>query len=231
MKSFLVLTFIAATALAQTPAPLPETVTVSGTGHVTLQADRYTFVVGVQTQAAVVEDAVNQNNARISAVVAALKKAGAADADIRTSGFSIYPQQDYQQGHPPRILGYQVTNDITVTRKQASDAGRLLQAAINAGVNTASNLSFDVSDPRRGRDEGLRLAFDDARAKAAVLATAAGRTLSRAIVINEEGVQTPPPPRPRPQGPMVMKAEVSEVPVESGVQEMTFSVTVTFELK
>lgn len=230
MKSLLfTIPLIAAAALAQTPPP--ETVTVVGTGRVSLQPDRYTFTAGVQTQAATVEDAVNENNTRVSAVVAALKKAGAADADIHTSGFSIYPQQDYQQGHPPRILGYQVTNNITVTRKQAGDAGKLLQAAISAGVNTASGLSFDVSDPRRGRDEVLKAAFDDARSKAAVLATAAGRTLGRALTINELGTQAPPPRPPMLRTAMAVNAAVSEVPVESGAQEVTSSVTVVFELR
>ena len=234
MKSFLlVLPLIATAAFAQQPAPPPppETITVGGTGRVTLQPDRYTFTVGVQTQEATVDDAVRENNARISAVVAALKKAGAADADIRTSGFSIYPQQDFQQGHPPRILGYQVTNNVTVTRKQATDAGRLLQAAIGAGVNTASSLTFDVSDPRRGRDEGLRAAFDDARAKAAILATAAGRTLGRAMTINEGGMQTAPPPRPMMRGVVAAQVVGGEVPVESGTQEVVFYVTVVFELR
>ena len=234
MKTFLmIIPLVAAAALAQTPPPLPspETISVSGTGHVTLQPDRYSFVVGVQTQAATVEDAVSENNTRVAAVVAALKKAGAADADIHTSGFSIYPQQDYQQGRAPRVVGYQVTNNVTVTRKQASDAGRLLSAAINAGVNTASSLSFDVSDPRRGRDEGLRLAFDDARAKATILAAAAGRTLGRAINISEGVMQSAPPPRPMMRMAMAAKAEVSEVPVESGTQEQTFTVSVVFELR
>jgi uncharacterized protein YggE len=230
MKSFLVLIpLLAATALAQTPAP--ETVTVTGTGRVSLQPDRYTFTAGVQTQAASVEDAVNENNTRVSAVVAALKKAGAADADIRTSGFSIYPQQDYQQGHPPRVVGYQVTNNITVTRKQIGDAGKLLQAAISAGVNTASGLTFDVSDPRRGRDEVLKAAVEDARAKAAVLAAAAGRTLGRAITINEMGSQAPPPPRPQMLRNAAVAEAVSVVPVESGAYEVTSSVMVVFELK
>ena len=226
MKSLLfVLPLIAASALAQ------ETITVSGTGRVALRADRYTFVAGVQTQAATVEDAVNENNTRVTAVVAALKKAGATDADVHTSGFSISPQQDYQQGHPPRILGYQVTNNITVTRKQAGDAGKLLQAAISAGVNTASSLSFDVSDPRRGRDEVLKAAYDDARSKAAVLAAAAGRTLGRATTINEIGTETPPPPRPMGPRVMAVNAAVSEIPVESGTQEVTATVTVVFELR
>src|SRR5947199_192463 len=118
-------------------------------------------------------------------VAGALKRAGAADNEIQTSGFSIYPQQDYVQGQPPRLIGYQVSNNITVTKKQIAEAGKLLQAAIAAGVNTSSGLAFSVADPARGRDQGLRAAFEDARAKATLLATAAGRSIGPALAITD----------------------------------------------
>src|SRR5688572_6512077 len=200
MKRFLPLFLIAivtTSAVAQ-PAPAPrepgmaETVTVSGTGKSTVTPDRFTFTVGVQTVANTVDEAVTQNNRRTAAVIAALKAAGARDQDIQTSNFNIWPQQDYQEGRLPRILGYQVTNNVTVRSTKVADAGRLLGIAIGAGVNTSSGINFEVSDPARGRDEGLGAAFNDARAKAALLARAAGRTLGPAIYISE-GVQVSPP--------------------------------------
>jgi uncharacterized protein YggE len=242
MKRFLLTVVLAAAPLAlaaqtlppqmlQLP-PMPETVSVGGTGRVSLTPDRFSFSVGVQTVGATVDEAVNENNTRGAAVVAALKKAGATAAEVRTSNFSIFPQQDYTQGKLPRILGYQVTNNVSVTRSQVGDAGRLLQVAINAGVNTASSLNFEVSDPRRGRDEGLRAAFDDARGKAALLAQAAGRTLGRALSVSEG---TTPTPYPQPMMGRVMAAKsesmVADIPVEGGTQETTFNVSVVFELR
>jgi uncharacterized protein len=219
---------------AQTaPAANPETVSVSGEARVTVNPDRFTFTTGVQTNAPTVEDAVNQNNEKVAAVIAALKKAGATDQEIRTANFSIYPQQDYTQGKAPRIIGYQVTNNITVTKKQIAEAGKLLQVALNAGVNESSGLQFVVSDPAAGRDEGLRRAVEDAHAKASLLARAAGRTLGRALTISEGNTPSAPPPRPmvgRVQA-MSAKAEVSQVPVESGSQELTYTVSIVYELR
>jgi uncharacterized protein len=236
---FLILITVAGAAVGQittVPSREPvwlETVTVTGNGRTSVAPDRFTFTVGVQTVARTVDEAVNQNNERVAAVVAALKKAGATDREIRTSNFSIYPQQDYSQGKLPQILGYQVSNNVTVTKSQIGEAGRLLQVAVNAGVNQSSGLQFEVSDPSKGRNEGMTAAFADAKAKAALLASAAGRTLGRAVTISE-GSQpgTPPPYVPRP---MAMRAEaaqvVSDVPVESGSQEMSYTVTVVFELR
>jgi uncharacterized protein YggE len=230
MKRFLFVAMIATTALAQPQPPL-ETVTVTGTGRATVTPDRFTFSVGVQTVAATVDEAVSENNRRVASVIAALKKAGAQDKDIQTSQFSIYPQQDYQQGKLPRILGYQVSNNISVRSDKVGDAGRLLGIAVAAGVNNSSGINFEVSDPARGREESLRAAFNDAKAKAALLAQAAGRTLGRAVEILE-GVRAEVPPRPMMARTMAMEAQVSsDVPVESGSQEVTNTVTVSFELR
>jgi uncharacterized protein YggE len=243
MKRFLfslIAAVSATTALAQpathTPAMvpvLPETVSVSGTGRSNVAPDRFTFSVGVQTVANTVDDAVSQNNKRTAAVIAALKAAGAQAEDIQTSNFNIWPQQDYQEGRLPRILGYQVTNNVSVRSSKIADAGRLLGIAINAGVNTSSGINFEVADEARGRDQGLRAAFEDARAKAALLAQAAGRTLGRTLTITE-GVQQAPQPYPM-QRAMAMEARVGavagDVPVESGTQERTYQVSVTFELR
>jgi uncharacterized protein YggE len=242
MKRFLLpllAVFLSANAVAQQATVPPrepattDTISVTGTGRVTLVPDRFSFNASVQTMAPTVEEAVNENNTKVAAVVAALKNAGAKAEEIQTSNFSINPQLDYsqqQQGKLPRLIGYQVSNSITVTRKQISDAGKLLQAAISAGVNQTSGLSFSVSDPARGRDEGLRAAFADARAKASLLAQAAGRALGAAMQITEGGSSAPPVPRPM-MG-RVMAAQVAEqVPVESGTEELSYTVSVVFGMR
>ncbi|HEY8181879.1 MAG TPA: SIMPL domain-containing protein [Thermoanaerobaculia bacterium] len=237
MKRFLSLLLLAAPMAAQTVTQPPreiataETISVTGTGKTTLVPDRFSFTAGVQTTAPTVEEAVNQNNAKIASVIAALKKAGATDQEIRTTNFSIFPQQVYEQGQAPRVVGYQASNQVLVTKKDIAMAGRLLQVALNAGVNETSGLNFEVSDPARGRDQGLKAAFDDARAKATLLAQAAGRTLGRAMMITE-GSDATPPPRPMPMGVMAAKGQaISQVPVEGGTRELAYTISVVFEMR
>lgn len=240
MKRFLPILTVAAlsmTALAQQPSTTPvtpqlvESVSVTGLGKVTTVPDRFTFTLGVQTVAPTVDEAVAENNRRVQAVLAALKRAGAADKDLQTSNFNIFPQQDYQEGRLPRILGYQVSNSITVRSEKIDQAGKLLGVGIGAGVNTSSGLQFQVADPAAGRERGLRAAYEDARAKASLLAQAAGRTLGRAIVISEGAQHMSPPPQPMMRA-MAMEARVSQdVPVEAGTEELSFTVSVTFELR
>ncbi|MDP9193607.1 MAG: SIMPL domain-containing protein [Acidobacteriota bacterium] len=237
MKRFLsslIIIACATGAVAQTPSiPIPppwESISVSGTGRSSVTPDRFSFNVGVQTVGNTVDDAVSQNNKRVAAVLAALKGAGAQEKDLQTSNFNIWPQQDYKEGNLPRILGYQVTNSVTVRSTKVADAGRLLGVAIGAGVNTASGINFEVADPARGRDQGLNAAFDDAKAKATLLAKAAGRTLGRVLTMSEGTFSAPPQPYPAQRMAMAMEAR-ADVPIESGTQEQTYTVSVTFELR
>jgi len=237
MKRFLSLLLLAAPMAAQTVTQPPrevataETISVTGTGKTTLVPDRFSFTAGVQTTAPTVEEAVNQNNAKIANVIAALKKAGATDQEIRTTNFSIFPQQVYEQGQAPRVVGYQASNQVVVTKKDIGVAGRLLQVALNAGVNETSGLNFEVSDLARGRDQGLKAAFEDARAKATLLAQPAGRVLGRAMMITE-GTEATPPPRPMPMAVMAAKGEaISQVPVEGGTRELAYTISVVFEMR
>src|SRR4029453_17359986 len=129
-----------------------------------------------------------------------------------------YPHQDHSDNRTPKITGYQVSNNVTVTRNDPSEVGKLLQAAIDAGANSMSGIDFSASDPARGRDTALQAAFAEARAKAEVLARAAGRTVGRALTIAEGPIVRPPIPRP---GPMMMEARSAPMPVMSGSEEVS----------
>jgi uncharacterized protein YggE len=215
-----------ASAAAQ-PAPERETVSVTGTGRASVAPDRAVFTVGVQTVAETVEAAMERNNERVARVIAALEAAGADEKGIRTSSFSLVPQHDQREGALARIVGYQVSNAITVRTGKVAEAGRLLQAAVKAGVNTVSSLRLEVTDPAKNAEEALRAAFADARAQALVLAQAAGRSLGPAVRIAASGRDGPPQPYARA---MALGAE-AEVPVAAGTQEIVHTVSVSFELR
>jgi uncharacterized protein YggE len=207
-----------------------QTVSVTGTGRVSLTPDRAGFTVGVQTLAPSLTAATQENAARMTAILGALRQAGATDRELRTTGLSIYPQMAPEPGNKPRIVAYQVSNNLTVTRDDVATIGKLLEAAVQAGANTVSGVNFTVKDSARGRDSGLQAAFAEAKAKADVLARAAGRTVGRALAITEGGAALPGPM------PMYRRAEMAQAasyaaPVESGAEEIAFTVSVVFELQ
>ena len=69
-----------------------------------------------------------------------------------------------------------------------SRVGEVIDLAFGAGANMLDGVSFSVQDETAARADALRMAVEDAKAKAAVLAEAAGFTSVEIESIQETGV-------------------------------------------
>src|SRR5690606_22542293 len=77
----------------------PDGITVTGVGEVQAPPDIARVHLGVDERAATAEQAVAQVTAKMSAVVTAVKGAGVADKDLRTSQLSVH--REYQPPFEP----------------------------------------------------------------------------------------------------------------------------------
>ena len=198
---------------------------VTGSATVTTTPDIAITQLGVQTYNTEVEPAVDENNQKAEAIIAALRAQGVEDRDMKTSYFSIYPQRDYNE-NTYEIIGYQVNNTISVTLRDLDAVGKTLQVAITAGANTISGLSFTLDDPEPFKDEARTKAIEDARRRAESMAEAAGIELGKVLSVSETS-----------SGYYVGRAESydagmakNEVPVEPGELEVTIQVSMVFEI-
>ncbi len=163
-----------------------RTVSVTGTGTARLTPDIVIVTLGVQTQDPQVARAVQDNNARASRVTEAVKSAGVAAADIQTSDFSVSSQQKFDpQGNPTGEITYIVSNTLTLTLRDVSKLGDLLQSALESGANTVQNVSYSVADPSEALDKARLEAIQDAHDQATQLADAAGAQLGPVFNLNE----------------------------------------------
>jgi uncharacterized protein YggE len=195
-----------------------KTITVTGTGSVTTVPDQAGFDFSVETRASTAKAALAQNSAAATAVVAAVKDAGVADADIQTSQVSLSPQTD-QAG--TQIVGYAASTSISV-KTTIAKAGSIVDAAVGAGADGVSGPSLSISDQDAQYQDALKKAVTAAHAKAQVLADAGGLTLGGAQTIVEGAAQFPVP--------LAQKADFSAgVAIQPGTQTVDATVTVTYE--
>jgi uncharacterized protein YggE len=229
---------VAAVTLALPTAALADdiaTVPIAGTrldvsaeGDVTRAPDIATLSAGVVTQSATAAAAMAENAKKIAAAVSALKRAGVADKDIRTSSLSLQPQYRYADNQPPAVTGYQASNQLTVTFRDIKQAGPILDALVAQGVNQISGPDFALEHPDAAMDEARMQAMQKARAKADLYARAAGMTVKRIVAIGEGGGYSPQPPRPM----VMMAARMKEsTDLQPGEEKIGVTVNVTFELQ
>jgi uncharacterized protein YggE len=78
-------------------------ITVSGVGKANGKPNIARSTVGVEARAATAEEAIGEVNARMGRVIAALKQAGVAEGDIRTSTLSLNFERNYEQPRPVEV--------------------------------------------------------------------------------------------------------------------------------
>ncbi len=210
----------------QTQPPL-RTITVTGTGKVTLTPDIAYITIGVNTQNASAKDAVAQNTAQAQAVMAAIKKFGIADKDIQTTDFSIYPQQQYDNTGKLTGITYVVNNSVYVTVRDLSKLGELLDATVSSGANNINSITFDVADKTAALAQARQAAVAEAQKQATELTQATGVKLGEVQTISYSD-STPPIVVP-----MARAADLgtgSNVPISSGSMQISTTVTIVYTL-
>jgi hypothetical protein len=203
----------------ETPQAETQAITVSGLGSISAVPDQAEFSFGVEKQARTAQAAFADATAAMNKVIAALKAAGIAAADIQTQHVSISPRYS-EDGQS--IVGYSASSAVSAKLKKLDSAGTVIDASVTAGANQVFGPSLSVADRTQRYQQALRNAIADARAKAQALAAASGLTLGSIQAVTEAGAAPPPSP--------VMEAagRTADVGIEPGTQLIEAAVTVTF---
>lgn len=210
--------------------PSPALISVTGQGSVSSTPDMATVTLGVTTQAQNTATAVTANNRSMTALNSMLDKYDIEGRDRRSRGFNIQPRYDNRRSGDGTltIVGFTVSNQLTVRVRNLDDLGDLLGAAVESGGNTINSLSFGNSDAEAFRDDARKLAVENALHKASLYAEAAGSKVGRILSISEVGA-VQPLPEMRNAGAMIM--DTYAVPIAAGENEYRASVNVVFELE
>jgi len=164
----------------------PKTISLTGSGVATAQADQATVDLGVQITADLASEAIGENADAMSAVIEAIKALGISEDDIVTTSYSVYPQYDWTESG--RVFkGYTVTNLVQVTVKDLDIVGDVIDAAAGAGANQINGITFGLSDEMREelKTNAYIAALTDAQSKAELIAETLGLSISGVQSVTE----------------------------------------------
>lgn len=197
---------------AQVGQVLPPNISTSAVGEAQTVPDRAMLSVAVESQGQSAAAAAATNAAKQTRVIEAIKAAGVAAAQIRTSGYNVYPEYAQQTGQGPRVTGYRANNTVQIEVRNIDAVGKVIDAALGAGATNLGSLNLFASNPDPARREALQKAVAKARGDAEAAATAAGGTLGALLELAID-----PYNPPRPLGDQVMvRAMAAPTPVEVG---------------
>jgi uncharacterized protein len=212
---------------AEAPSP-PRTVSVSATGTAVAEPDQAAISTGVIAEGDTARAALSANTALMTKLIEGLKVAGIAAKDIKTTSFNVNPRyQNYKDGRPATINGYQVQNQVRILVRAIDTLGQVLDTAVTLGANQLGGIEFVVSGAETLKDEARKAAMVNALRRARLFAASAGAEVGEVLAIAED--MAAPPGRPTMMARAAMSAEA--VPIERGTQTLEVRVNVTWALK
>ncbi|MDQ3121304.1 MAG: SIMPL domain-containing protein [Actinomycetota bacterium] len=198
-------------------APEGDTITVTGVGSVEAVPNEAQMSFGVETRAPTAKAAVAANAEAMRRIINALRQA--RGRELATQWVSVYPVTN----DTGAVDGYSASNSVSAT-SDVDDAAALIDAAAEAGANQISGPGLSSSNAEALYRQALGRAVAEARARAEVLAKAAGRSLGEITSISES-TATPYPYAER------AALDAASTPIVPGEQETSASITVTFALR
>lgn len=211
-------------AAAQTQSTL-KAVTVSGVGRVLVNPDTAQFTLGVQIRNPDLAAAQAEATTKMNAVINALKANGIDEAKIKTVTYNIGLEYNPQRSDGT-VSGYVVTNLVQASVKPLDKVGAIIDAAVDAGANNVSQVSFIVEDVDAPTRQARQQAMDDAKAKADQLARLGGVTLGMPVQITE--TSSPPPTPLDAVRTAAGAAPDMATPIQAGQAEIVVYVTVSY---
>ena len=211
----------------QSTSPL-SSIRVTGQSTITANPDRAQIDIGVETHAAQSQAAATQNATRLTAALAALRKAVGSSGEIKTASYSLNPEYEYHPNGVRTLTGYVANNVVHITLNDLSKVGSVIDAATDAGANEVQDVRFTLSDQQAVRAQALREAVLRAQADAGVLAATLDLKVLRILTVDSSDGGGPfqhiVPMAGR------MAAAKAPTPIEPGTIDVTASVTLTVEV-
>lgn len=201
---------------------MTATVAVRGHGEVSVVPDAVRLDLAAECAANGVSDALRAARTNAAALRAAVQACGIADADVRTSGLTVWQRAD-DAGRPQ---GYTATESVGVLLRDLGTVDAVLAAAADAGSDTlrVHGIQLVVTDPGDALARAREAAVADAHNAAAVYARAVGATVGAVLRVSEGATLDPLQP----------KAFGGRMAADSGIapgtQTVTADVTVEWAL-
>ena len=199
---------------ASADAAVPPYIEVTAEAENKVAPDIAYLDFGVMTRAETAAAAAQQNAARMKSVLAAVRAALGASAQIGTGTYNLRAEYSPgRDGSEPRVIGYVASNVVRLETQELQKLGEIIDGAIKAGANQVQRIAFGLRDAAEPRRQALREAASKARSEAEAIASALKLSLGPVQAVVDQDVG---PVRPFAQE-MMARAPAASTPIEPGV--------------
>ncbi|MBY0507503.1 MAG: SIMPL domain-containing protein [Bryobacteraceae bacterium] len=187
MMRFFLLSLLALSLPGQTTA---ASVRAGGEGVVAAQPDVVRISLTVSNMANTAQEAADQNATIVQAVTTRVRSLLGTNGETRTTSYSVSATYRSNPTGGNTLIGFTASNTLEATAFDINLAGRIIDAAVQAGATSVGGLRFGLRDSEPQRREALKRAAQAARVNAAAIAEGLNLRLGAVLAANESSTIT-----------------------------------------
>lgn len=138
-----------------------KTIRVNGKAKIAVEPDTVIVRMDVHTEALSLTQAQQENAQRMEKVIHSLLNLGIRQEDMQTTAFTIQPMYDYVENKQV-FRGFEVKNELTVSFDEAEAAGKIVDTAVEHGINHVSEIRFSTENHTYFYKQAVIMALEDA---------------------------------------------------------------------
>lgn len=160
-----------------------RTISVDGSSTIKVAPDKATISISIENTAKDAKLASAQNAQIMQNIQSAILGLAITKDKMQTTNYNLYPVYNTKD-NSREIIGYNVSNEITVTIDNIDMVGTVIDTAINAGASNVNSIEFGLKDSQVYKDKVLQQAVLDAKSKAQVIANSLGKSIINVVSVN-----------------------------------------------
>lgn len=159
----------------------PNTIAVSGMAEQEVAPDMAYIDIGINVRADDAETARTQEAQIASQIRRALLGLAITDNDLQNTSYYLYQEYKVDRNGVRTADKYVLDSSIKVTVKDLDKLSQVIDNVVEAGATNISNITYALSTQNIIQRQLLATAVENARDKAAVVASAGSRTLGNML--------------------------------------------------
>lgn len=184
--------FVSFTVVTAELPPSPH-ISTSGSAVIQAQPDMATLNINVEVKEQDAVTAKNQVDKSVSEYFEFLKEQGLNKKDIEAANINVNPNYEYDKQRKTSVIrGYNASRRVKVKIHDLTKLNKLLDGALQKGLNDIQSIQFGVGTPEKYRTEVRHKAIKTAISQAKDVAKGFGMELGPLYSINYNTPQATP---------------------------------------
>ena len=171
-----------------------NTINVEGNAELTVEPNEAEVWAGISIVKETAEEAQNEANKVINAIIDGLRYKGITEEDIETERLSLYEERTWTQDEGSKVVGWRASQTLKVKTTDMDKVGTIVDIAVTNGANQINNINFGLSEEKEQeyKKKALADATKNAKSKAETIAESLGVKLGKIKSVSEASFQYRP---------------------------------------